>query len=86
MTLAELLDVIDYNRDSTTQTIQLCRCGGEWEEVDETVTSSSLLLPLYTAKVKEIGAIDENVFRVDIDWDELNTRTHLYEWAGDTDG
>lgn len=82
MTLAELIDVIDYNRDSTTQMIQMCRCGGEWDEFDETVTSSTLLLPLYTAKVKEIDAIDENVFRVDIDWDEINTRTHLYEWEG----
>ena len=82
MTLAELIDVIDYHRESITQRIQMCRCGGEWDEFDETVTSSTLLLPLYTAKVEEIAAVDADAIRVSIDWDELNERTHLYEWGG----
>ena len=80
MTLKDLLDAIDPNRESTEEAIQLCRYDGEWDDFDEVVVSSLLLLPLYTAKVDEIQAINENIIRVAIDWDELNERTHLYEW------
>ena len=73
MTLNELLDVIDYNRESETQKIQLCRPGANWEDCDEVSTSSALLCPFGNAKVKEIGAIDEDVIRVDIDWTGLFT-------------
>lgn len=79
MKVSELLDAIDYNRESETETIQVCRCGGEWDEVDETATSSTLLLPLYTANIKCLEAIDANVIRIDIDWDELNERTGIYK-------
>ncbi len=75
--LWQLLDAIDYNRDSATEKIQICRPNGDgWDDVDEVSTSSALLLPIYKAEIKEIGAVEENVIRVSIDWDSLN----VYGW------
>ena len=82
MTLNELLDVIDYNRDSTTEKIQICKPDSDWDDCDEVATSSALLCPFGNARVKEIGAVDENVIRVSIDWTGLFT---LKE-EGDSDG
>lgn len=70
MKLYELIDVYDYNRESETQKIQICRPNANWEDYDEVMSGSVLLLPLYNAKVLEIGAIDENVLRVDIEWEK----------------
>lgn len=82
MTLNELLDVIDYNRDSTTEKIQICKPDSDWDDCDEVATSSALLCPFGNAKVKVIGAVDEDVIRVEIDWTGLFT---LKE-EGDSDG
>ena len=79
MKLYELLDVIDYNRESQNEKLQICTKDG-WDEFDEVLTSSMLLLPLYKADVKAVGAIEENVIRVDIDWDKLDKEVHLYDW------
>lgn len=73
MTLNELLDVIDYNRELSTQKIQLCRPNADWDDYDEVAISSALLCPFGNAKVKEIGAIEADVIRVDIDWAGLFT-------------
>ena len=73
MTLNELLDVIDYNRDSETQHIQICRPNSDWDDCDEVATSSALLCPFGNAKVKEIGAVDVDCIRIDIDWTGLFT-------------
>lgn len=70
MKLYELLDVYDYNRESETQKIQICHPNADWEDFDEALAGSVLLLPLYNAKVKEIGAVGEDIIRVDIEWDE----------------
>lgn len=68
MTLNELLDVIDYNRESTYEKIQICRPDSNWDDCDEVLTSSALLCPFGDANVNEIGAVGENIIRVDIDW------------------
>ena len=73
MILNELLDAIDYNRDSEIEKLQIVRPDGDWDDVDEVGTSSALLCPFGNAKVKEIGAVDENVIRVSIDWTGLLT-------------
>lgn len=82
MTLNELLDVIDYNRDSTIDYIQICRLNSDWDDYDEVLTSSNLLCTIGNAKVKCVGAVAENVIRVEIDWMGLFT---LGE-EGETDG
>ena len=73
MTLNELLDVYDYNRESETQYIQICRPNSNWDDCDQVLTSSALLCPFGNAKVNEIGAVGEDVIRVDIDWTGLFT-------------
>lgn len=73
MTLNELLDVIDYNRDSETEKLQIVRPDGDWDDVDEVGTNSALLCPFGNAKVREIGVVCENVIRVGIDWTGLFT-------------
>ncbi len=76
MKLYELIDVIDYNRDSTLERLQICRPDSEWEDFDECLAGSALLIPLYHQTVRCIEAICENVIRVDIDWTGI---THNWE-------
>lgn len=81
MTLAELLDVYDYNRESETQYIELCRPNSDWDDFDSILSSSCLLVPFLSAKVKCIGTENKNAIRVDIDWDELDSRIHIFDWG-----
>ena len=74
-----LIDLIDYNRESETERIEVCRMGGEWNEVDEVSTASALLVPIYEAPIKCMEAVAPNVIRIDIDWDALN----VYGWDDD---
>ena len=76
MKLYELLDVYDYNRESKIQKIQICRPNSDWEDWEEVLAGSVLLLPLYNAKVKDIGAAGENIIRVDIEWDKK-----IFDWG-----
>lgn len=71
MTLGELIDVIDYHREYEHDKIQICRPHENWEDFDEVITSSALLVPLYDCKVKAIEAIEEYTIRVDIDWEPV---------------
>lgn len=73
MTLNELLDVIDYNRDSELEKVQICRPDSDWDDCDEVGTNCALLCPFGNARVKCIGAVAENVIRVEIDWTGLFT-------------
>ena len=73
MKLNELLDVIDYHRDSELEHIQICNPDSDWDDFDEVSSSSALLRPFGNAEVKCIGAIAENVIRVEIDWTGLFT-------------
>ena len=77
----DLLDLIDYNRESERELIEVCRMGGDWEEYDTTCTASALLVPIYEAPVKCMEAIDSNRIRIDIDWDALD----IYGWDDDTE-
>lgn len=71
MTVRELLDVVDYNRESTIEKIEVCRPSMNWEDVDEVGTSSALLIPLYDARIVCMAAVAENVIRIDIEWDKV---------------
>ena len=73
----QLLDLIDYNRESTIEKLQICRPSGDWDEYDEVSTGSALLIPLYEAEVEEIEAIDKEIIRVGIDWDKLD----VFNWG-----
>lgn len=81
MTLGELIDVYDENRELECQYIELCRPGMNWEDFDSVVTCSCLLIPFYSAQIKCIGTENKNAIRVDIDWDELDSRTHIFDWG-----
>lgn len=73
MILNELLDVIDRHRESELDRVQICKPDSDWEDFDEVLSSSALLCPFGNAEVKCIGAIRENVIRVEIDWTGLFT-------------
>ncbi len=73
MTLNELLDVIDYNRESKTECIQICRPDSDLDDCDEVLTSSALLCPFGNAKVECIEAVAKDCIRVGIDWTGLFT-------------
>lgn len=69
MRLIDLLVVIgmDVERD---EKIQICHPGRNWEDYDEFNVGSKLLKPFYDLKVKSLSAINTDVFRVDLDFDE----------------
>ena len=68
ITLNDLLDLIDYNREFTAERIQICGPDDDWDDYDEIRTSSALLFHLGSAKVSEIEAVGNDVIRVGIDW------------------
>ena len=77
--LKQLLDVLDYDRESETEKIQICRPNEDWDNVDEVSTASGLLLPLYEAEILCMEAVDKDIIRIEIDWDKLD----LYRWDDD---
>lgn len=77
----DLIDLIDYNRESDTEVIEVCRMGGGWDEFDEASTASALLVPIYEAPIKCMEATAQNTIRIDIDWDALD----IYGWDDDTE-
>ena len=77
--LKQLLDVLDYDRESETEKIQICRPNEDWDNVDEVSTASGLLLPLYEAEILCMEAVDKDIIRIEIDWDKLD----LYHWDDD---
>ena len=76
MKLWELIDVIDCNRDSDIEKLEICRPDSDWEDFDTCLARSAILVPLYQQNVKCIGAVDENVIRVEIDWTGI-----LHHWT-----
>lgn len=81
MTLCDLIDVYDDDREKLDQFIEICRPGQNWEDFDRVPTCSCLLIPFYSAKIVCIGTENKNSIRVDLDWDELNSRTHIFNWS-----
>ena len=67
MTLVELLDAIG---DYSNELIQICD-KDTWDNYDTFHLYSPLLKPFYNLKVISIGAIKEDVFRVDLDFSEM---------------
>lgn len=68
ITLNDLLDLIDYNRESTAERVQIVGPDDDWDAYDEIRTSSVVLFHLGAAKVNEIEAVGNDVIRVGIDW------------------
>ena len=68
ITLDDLLDLIDYNWESTAEKIQIVGPDDDWDAYDEIRTSSVILFHLGGVKVNEIEAVGNDVIRVGIDW------------------
>ena len=66
MTLKDLLAVLAEYDD-----IQICT-EDSWDIYDTLNVDSKLLKPFYDLKVKCLGAVDHNMFRVDLDWSEID--------------
>lgn len=77
----DLINLIDYNRESERDLIEVCRMSGDWEDYDTMCTSSPLLFPIYEAPIECMGAIKENTIRIDIDWNALD----MHRWDDDTE-
>lgn len=74
MRLIDLLMAIGADVESNKE-IQICHQGREWEDYDEFSASSKLLKPFYDLKVKSLSAINTDVIRVDLDFDEKGGET-----------
>ena len=69
MRLIDLLTAIGADVESNEK-IQICHPGRDWEDYDEFNAGSKLLKPFYDLKVKSLSAINTDVIRVDLDFDE----------------
>ena len=69
MRLIDLLAAIGMNVESSEK-IQICHPGRNWEDYDEFNAGSKLLKPFYDLKIKSLYAINTDVIRVDLDFDE----------------
>lgn len=69
MRLIDLLTAIGASDDSCEK-IQICRPGRNWEDCDEFNAGSKLLKPFYDLEVSCLSAIETDVIRVDLDFDE----------------
>ena len=69
MRLIDLLAAIGADVESDEK-IQVCHPGRDWEDYDEFNAGSELLKQFYDLKVKSLSAINTDVIRVDLDFDE----------------
>lgn len=69
MRLIDLLTAIGMDVESGEK-IQICHPGRNWEDYDEFNAGSKLLKPFYDLKIKSLSAINTDVIRVDLDFDE----------------
>lgn len=67
MKLGELLDLIDINRESGTEKIQLVYPNGDWDDYDEFKLCSPFLQLYEECEVKELEAMGRSVVRVSVD-------------------
>lgn len=74
MRLIDLLATIDTDVESDEK-VQICHPGRNWEDYDEFNAGSKLLKPFYDLKVKSLSAINTDVIRVDLDFDEKGGET-----------
>lgn len=69
MRLIDLLATIGVDVESGEK-MQICHPGRNWEDYDEFYVGSKLLKPFYDLKIKSLSAINTDVIRVDLDFDE----------------
>nr|DAH44116.1 MAG TPA: hypothetical protein [Caudoviricetes sp.] len=69
MKLIDLIAAIGRDPESNIK-IQICHPGRDWEDYDTFNTGSGLLKPFYDLKVNCLSAIETDVIRVDLAFDE----------------
>ena len=69
MKLIELVAAMGVNAESDEK-IQVCHPGRNWEDYDTFNAGSKLLKPFYDLEVNCLSAIDTDVIRVDLAFDE----------------
>lgn len=69
MRLIDLLAAMGGDPESDNK-IQICHPGRSWEDYDTFNTGSKLLKPFYNLKVSCLSAIETDVIRVDLDFNE----------------
>ena len=69
MKLIDLIAAIGGDPESDNK-IQICHPGRSWEDYDTFNTGSKLLKPFYELEIKALSAVNTDVFRVDLDFDE----------------
>lgn len=69
MRLIDLIAAIGSDPESDIK-IQICHPGRSWEDYDTFNAGSKLLKPFYNLKVCCLSAIETDVIRVDLDFDE----------------
>lgn len=69
MKLIDLISAIGGDPESEDK-IQICHPGRRWEDYDTFNAGSKLLKPFYELEVKALSAVNTDVFRVDLDFDE----------------
>jgi len=66
MTIKDLIDLVDYNRETDYEIIQICEPGGNWDEYVEFKTSSILIEAFEDRQIASMAAIREDCIRVDL--------------------
>lgn len=69
MKLIDLIAAVDNDPESNIK-IQICHPGRSWEDYDTFNAGSKLLKPFYNLRVKCLSAIETDVIRVDLAFDE----------------
>lgn len=69
MKLIELLTAIGADVEGDEK-IQICQPGRNWDNYDTFNAGSKLLKPFYDLEVSCLSAIEKDVIRVDLDFDE----------------
>lgn len=69
MKLIDLISAIGGDPESEDK-IQICHPGRNWDNYDTFNAGSKLLKPFYNLKVKSLTAIDTDVLRVDLAFNE----------------
>lgn len=70
MKLIELLAAIGFDNVESDEKIQILHPGENWMSYDEFNAGSKLLKPFYDLKVSCLSAIETDVIRVDLDFNE----------------
>lgn len=74
MKLIDLIAAIGSDPESDIK-IQICHPGRRWGDYDTFNAGSKLLKPFYDLRVKCLSAIETDVIRVELDFDEKGGET-----------